>query len=188
MKDFKAQIEYVSPQDLTPYANNMKKHPIHQIDKIASQIATFGFDQPIVVDKNKVIIKGHGRREAAIRLGLKAVPIIVQDLDENQARAARIADNKVAESDYDEDMLRFELGTLDRQEDFDMSLTGFEVGEMDKILADPVETEDSTDDTPPTDDEAATQFICAIECKDENEMQALYNEMVERKFSVKLIT
>ena len=186
MKDFKAEIKWVDPQSITPYANNMKKHPIHQIDKIASQIATFGFDQPIVVDKHNVIIKGHGRREASLRLGLKAVPVIVQDLDENQARAARIADNKVAESEFDEEMLRFELGTLDRT-DFDLSLTGFDIGELDKMMADPVETQDSVDEPIP-DEEQANQFIVAVECKNEGEMQALYNEMLERKFSCKLIT
>jgi ParB-like chromosome segregation protein Spo0J len=187
MKEFKAQIQWVPPESITPYPNNIKKHPVHQIDKIAGQISEFGFDQPIVVDKNKVIIKGHGRRAAALRLGLKEVPIIISDLTDMEAKAARMGDNKVAESDWDEDMLRFELGTLQRNE-YDLGLTGFEVGELDKLMADPVETESSTSDDQETQQEAQTQYVVAVECKDENDMQKIYDEMTGKGYSCKLIT
>jgi hypothetical protein len=127
MKESKIKVEFRDPKSLTPYSKNAKVHSIEQIDKIAGQIASFGFDQPIVVDKDFVIIKGHGRREAAIRLNLQEVPIVVADhLDEYQAMAARIADNKVADAPWDVDMLKFDLGTL-KTHDFDLKLTGFDM-------------------------------------------------------------
>lgn len=133
---FSPKVVYLDPAELTPYSRNTKKHPEDQINKIAAQIASAGFDVPIVVDAEHVIIKGHGRREAAIKLGLKQVPVIVRDdLSELQVQAARIADNKVAESAWDLDMLAFELGTLERG-DFDLNLTGFDESEWSALLKD----------------------------------------------------
>lgn len=127
------EIIYKAPEDLIPYAKNAKKHPEDQVDKLAGQIHSFGFDQPIVVDKSMVIIKGHGRLLAAKKLALKKVPIIVQDLDEYQAMAARIADNKVSSLEYDNQMMQFDLGTL-QGHDFDMNLTGMDIGEIETLL------------------------------------------------------
>lgn len=124
---YKAELEWRDIESITPYVNNIKKHPTEQIDKIAGAIAEFGFDQPIVVDGDGVIIKGHGRREAALRLGLKKVPVIVRtDLTPAQVKAARIADNKVAESDWDIDALKLEFDAL-QDLDYDQDLTGFDV-------------------------------------------------------------
>ncbi|MFH3639762.1 ParB/Srx family N-terminal domain-containing protein, partial [Acinetobacter baumannii] len=79
--------------DVKPYELNAKIHSEEQVAKIAESIARFGWDQPIVVDKNGVIIKGHGRRLAAIKLGLIEVPVLVRDdLNEEQVKAARLAD------------------------------------------------------------------------------------------------
>lgn len=132
----KLSIHWLSPDALVPYVKNAKIHTPEQIDKIAGQIAAFGFDQPIVVDKNNVIIKGHGRREAAMRLGMQSVPVIVSTLDEYQAMAARIADNKVAEAPWDPELLKFDLGTL-KMHEFDMKLTGIEDFTLDHILDPP---------------------------------------------------
>lgn len=134
MKEFKPEIFWLDPSELTPYANNSKKHTTEQLDEIAGQISRFGFDQPIVVDKQRVIIKGHGRREAAIRLRLKAVPVIFQDLSEHEAMAARIADNKVAsKTGFDMDKLAFDMGTLERNK-FDLKFTGFDKDEIKKMI------------------------------------------------------
>lgn len=98
---------------LIPYELNSKVHDEKQVQKIAKSITQFGWDQPIVVDGDGVIIKGHGRRLAAIQLGLKEVPVLVRDdLDPEQVRAARLADNRVALSDIDTDLLRQELADL----------------------------------------------------------------------------
>lgn len=136
MTQRKFEIEWRDPKSLTPYVKNSKIHSPEQIDKIAGQIAAFGFDQPIVVDKQGVLVKGHGRREAAIRLGMQSVPVIVSDLDEYQAMAARIADNKVAEAPWDPELLKFDLGTL-KMHDFELKLTGFELTSIDNILKPP---------------------------------------------------
>lgn len=134
MSTWKPEIVWKNPESLTPYARNAKTHPTDQVDKIAGQIAAVGFTQPIVVDKNGVIIVGHGRREAAIRLGMKEVPVVVADhLDEHQAMAARIADNKVAESPWDQEMLKFDLGSLSLR-GFDMQLTGFDLPELSTLI------------------------------------------------------
>lgn len=135
MKDFKLKVEWVDPQSLTPYVNNAKIHDDDQIDKLAGSIAEFGFDQPIVVDKDRVIIKGHGRREAALRLNMSIVPIIIAEhLDESQVKAARIADNKVSSLKYDPERLRFDIGSLDRV-NFNLNLTGLEFDEIKEMLA-----------------------------------------------------
>ena len=84
-------------QNLKPYEKNAKKHPKKQVQQVANSIKEFGFNQPIVVDKNNVVIVGHGRLEAAKLLGLKDVPVLTVDLTEDQAKAYRLADNKLNE-------------------------------------------------------------------------------------------
>jgi ParB-like chromosome segregation protein Spo0J len=82
---------------IKPYEKNAKKHPAKQIKQVAESIKEFGFNQPIVVDKQNVIIVGHGRYEAAKLLGLKDVPTITVDLTEEKAKAYRLADNLFGE-------------------------------------------------------------------------------------------
>jgi ParB-like chromosome segregation protein Spo0J len=135
MRTFDPRIEWRDPASLTPYSNNAKTHPPEQVDKIAASIASFGFDQPIVVDGDGVIIKGHGRREASLRLGLNKVPVLVRtDLSVAEIKAARLADNRTAQSPWDEELLRVELEAL-LEEDFDLGLTGFDLAEIDELLA-----------------------------------------------------
>jgi DNA modification methylase len=82
-----------------------------------------------------VIIKGHGRREASLRLGLDKVPVLVRgDLSVTEIKAARLADNRTAQSPWDEDLLRVELAAL-LEQDFDLGLTGFDLAEIDELLA-----------------------------------------------------
>ncbi len=96
-----------------PYDLNAKVHDEKQVDKIAKSIQEFGFDQPIVVDKDGIIIKGHGRRLGSIKLGLKQVPVLVRDdLTPEQVRAARLSDNRVAVGNLDIDILQRELASL----------------------------------------------------------------------------
>lgn len=123
------KIEWVSPQTLTPYPQNAKKHPPEQIDHIANSIKQFGWQQPIVVDKNNVVIIGHGRLFAAKQLMLDSVPIVsAENLTDDQVKALRLADNQTAISDYDFSLLEQELAALDIA-GVDMSMFGFEVGE-----------------------------------------------------------
>ena len=146
------QIEQVSLDRIIPYARNAKKHPREQLDKIAQQISAVGFLVPIIVDKKFVIIAGHGRFAAAQLLNLQTVPVIVADhLSEEEAMAFRIADNKVAESEWDLPILTFELGTLDRA-DFNLSLTGLPQIEIDKMLKDLAEIDTDKPSAPPAED------------------------------------
>jgi ParB-like chromosome segregation protein Spo0J len=133
MRNFNIQI--MNPDHLIPYARNAKTHPKDQIDKIAKQISEVGFLVPIVIDKEKVVIAGHGRLQAAKALGLQEVPVIVADhLTEDQAMAFRIADNKVAESPWDMQLLGFELKSLEMH-DMDLTLSGFSMEEARSALA-----------------------------------------------------
>lgn len=129
------QIEMWDIDDVIPYENNVKVHDKKQVDKIARSIKEFGFDQPLVVDANGVLIKGHGRRLAAIELGLKKVPVLVRaDLDEDQVKASRLADNRVAMGDIDTMLLQEELRKIN------MELEGiFDAKELEFLNADLLE-------------------------------------------------
>jgi hypothetical protein len=101
------------PKKLKPYKDNAKKHTPDQIAALIATMTEFGFDQPIVVDKDFTIIKGHGRRIAAIQMGLKEVPVIVRaDLSPEAVRIARLMDNDVVSSEWDLPMLRDDLHEL----------------------------------------------------------------------------
>ena len=110
--------------ELTPYAGNAKKHDSTQIANVAESIRQFGFVQPIVIDRNGVIVIGHCRALAAKKLGMKEVPCVcVDDLTPEQVNALRIVDNKSNESEWDFDILPDELAELDFSDfDFDFGL------------------------------------------------------------------
>ena len=118
---------------LIPYINNPRNNE-NAIDKVASSIREFGFKVPIVIDKDNVVINGHTRLLASKKLGLKEVPCIVaDDLTEAQAKAFRIADNKVAEySQWNEDLLKIEIDAL-KELNFNVLDTGFEEFEIDAL-------------------------------------------------------
>ena len=112
-----------NPAELTPYAGNAKKHDSTQIANVAESIKQFGFVQPIVIDRDGVIVIGHCRALAAEKLGMKEVPCVcVDDLTQEQVNALRIVDNKSNESEWDLDILSDELAELDFDGfDFDFS-------------------------------------------------------------------
>ena len=99
---------------LIPYSKNAKKHDETQISNVAESIKQFGFVQPVVVDKNGVIVIGHCRTLAAKKLGMKTVPcVMVDELTDEQVRALRIIDNKTNESPWDMELLAEELPDID---------------------------------------------------------------------------
>ena len=115
---------------LLPYQSNPKAHPPEQITKIAASISEYGFLVPLVIDNESVIIAGHGRYRAAKLLGLKEVPTVsAGNLTAAQIRAFRIADNKVAESDWLDEALQAELREL-HNAGYDIGLTGFTLEEI----------------------------------------------------------
>ena len=100
--------------ELTPYAGNAKKHDSTQIANVAESIKQFGFVQPIVIDRDGVIVIGHCRALAAEKLGMKEVPCVcVDELTPEQVNALRLVDNKSNESDWDYDLLADEIPGLD---------------------------------------------------------------------------
>lgn len=117
---------------LIPYENNVKIHDPKQVAKIAASIREFGWTTAIVVDKDGVIIAGHGRRLAALELGEPRAPVVVRsDLTEDQVKALRLADNRVAISATDGDKLKLELA------DIDLDLDGiFDKKELEFLQAD----------------------------------------------------
>lgn len=111
--------------EIVPYARNAKKHDKRQIDNVAESIRQYGFVQPVVIDRDGVIVIGHCRVLAAKKLGMEAVPCVcVDDLTPEQVNALRLVDNKTNESDWDMDLLSMELPEIDLSAfDFDWGLT-----------------------------------------------------------------
>lgn len=128
MSDLK--IEMLKIKDLKPYKRNAKKHPKKQIERIANSIESFGMNDPIAIWKDNTIIEGHGRLEALKELGYEEVPCIRLDrLTDEERKAYTLAHNKVAESEWDYDLLNDELDDIF---DFDMSDFGFEFVDTEK--------------------------------------------------------
>lgn len=119
------RVEYMSVGNVVPYDKNPRRNDA-AVDAVAESIRQFGFKVPIVVDANNVIVAGHTRHAAALKLGMEEVPVIrATDLTEDQVRAYRLADNKTAElAEWDHDSVKFELDDLDKV--FDMKLFGFD--------------------------------------------------------------
>ena len=121
----RTEIEWMPIGSVKPYDRNPRRNDA-AVDAVANSITEFGFKNPIIVDRDLVIIAGHTRLKAAKKLGLKEVPVVIaSDLSEEQARAFRLADNKTAElAEWDDDLLQEELDAL--MDDFDMEDFGFE--------------------------------------------------------------
>lgn len=120
-------IQQISINDLKPYPQNAKKHPSEQVEHIANSIREFGFQQPIVVDKDNVVVIGHGRLLAAKKLNMDSVPCVrADDLTDEQIKALRLADNKTNESEWDFDLLDMELSDIE----IDMEQFGFDIDDI----------------------------------------------------------
>ena len=137
----KLNVEYMKIETLIPYINNPRKNE-KAIDIVAGSIKEFGFKNPIIIDKDNIIVAGHTRYEASKKLDLKEVPVIkADDLTEKQVKAFRIADNKTAEfAEWDMDLLAIELEGLDD------IFTGFEAVEIEDIIGTDEVLEDDFDE------------------------------------------
>lgn len=147
-------VQWAPIERLKPRADNPRTHTPEQIAKIARSLESFGFTNPVLVDRDGGVIAGHGRIEAAKRLGWAAVPTLRLDqLGAEQVRAYVIADNRLAElAGWDEELLALELEQLLEMDlDFAVDATGFEPGEIEMLIEGriPHPYRDGVDDVPP---------------------------------------
>lgn len=162
-----------------PYANNPRKND-DAVAATANSIKEFGWQQPIVVDSEGVVIVGHTRLKAAKKLKLKQVPVTVADnLTEEQVKAYRLADNKTGElAEWDENMLTSELEEL-KDLDFDMPEFGFE--ELDELDS---QSKDDNTDPEPIDDKT----IIIIEADSEEKLEQYFDKLVGEGYPCRLST
>ena len=130
------EISYRPPGTLTAYANNPRKHPEKQLVRLMASIEEFGFALPVLVDVEGTIITGEARVEAAKRLAMPQVPVLVAEhWSDAQVRAYRLADNKLATlGTWDEDALAIELAAIIEIDEVGIELLGWETAEIDLIL------------------------------------------------------
>ena len=123
--------------ELKPYKRNARRHSDKQLQQIANSIETFGFTNPILIDADGRILAGHGRVEAAKRLGHQTVACIaISDLTDDEKRAYVIADNRIAElAGWDAELLSVELQHLTEIDlSFDVEVTGFDTAEIEVLI------------------------------------------------------
>lgn len=149
---------------IRPYENNPRQNDA-AVEYVANSIREFGWKQPIVIDKDSVIIAGHTRYKAAQQLGMSKVPcVMADDLSDDQVKAYRLADNKVAEiAIWDFSALEQEMEEID----LDMSLFGFGSEEE--------QSENSEQESESIDE----QFQLIIDCTSEADMKRKYDALRE---------
>lgn len=169
----KLLLKWVPRHSVKPYARNSRKNE-ETAEVVARSIREYGWQQPIVVDKNSVIVVGHSRWHAAELLGMTEVPVVEFTGTEQEAKEYRIADNRIQEtSKWDYDILKTELVDLDLD-------TGFTEEEIDKILGD--KTFSMIEKAEPT------VFEVIVEFTDELEQRVLYNQLTEEGLVCRLLS
>lgn len=154
------EIEYIGLEKLKTYANNAKIHTATQIEQIKKSIEEFGFNDPIAVWKDNVIIEGHGRLIAAAELGIDDVPIIrLDDLTDEQRKAYMLVHNKLTmNTGFNFETLEQELNDLSN---FNMEAFGFDISFDDAVEEDA----DELEETEKTEKEKIYRII--INCENE---------------------
>ena len=128
------KLEEVDINSIKPYKNNPREIPIEAVDKVMQSIKQFGNNQPIVVDKDNVIVVGHTRWRALKNLGKSKAFIVKKDFNKSDAIAYRIMDNRAGEnSKWEKTLLKLELETL-KEQDFNLDFTGFNFDEINNLL------------------------------------------------------
>jgi DNA modification methylase len=133
-------VVYQKIEHLKNNPGNSRTHSKRQVRQIADSIKAFGFTNPVLLDRNNIVIAGHGRVSAASLLGMTELPTIrLESLSADQVRAYVIADNRLAEkAGWDKSILAIELQhLLEIETEFDITITGFEIPEIDLLLAAP---------------------------------------------------
>lgn len=167
-------LNYVDINSITPYAKNSRINE-DTVKIVAESIKAYGFQQPIVVDKNDVIVVGHTRYRASKLLELSNVPVVKFKGTLKEAREYRIADNRIQDySEWDKDVLLNELLSLD-----DVPVpTGFTNAEVDELL--------KTGSTRVF--EMPTVFEVVVEVETEEEQESLYKNLIKEGLSCRLLS
>lgn len=173
MNIIEKSIESIIPYDKNPRLND------EAVKYVAESIQQFGFKVPIIIDQDNVIVAGHTRIKAAKELGYKTVPCIVaDDLTDEQIKAFRLADNKVAEkAEWDFDLLGEELDDI---MNIDMLDFGFDLA-LDDEDTEPVERKDLSDQVGET-------FEVIIECENELQQEELFYRLTEEGLKCRVLT
>ena len=173
----KLKIEYMNIDEIKTYPNNAKLHPAEQIEQIKKSIQEFGFNDPIAIDENNMIIEGHGRLIACKELDIKEVPIIrLEGLSDEQKRAYMLVHNKLTmNSDFDIELLADELSNIIN---IDMSQFDFD---FEDLGTEEIERKDLSD-------KLIEKYELIIECNDEQEQESLYNKFSEEGYKCRIST
>lgn len=165
------QIEEIAIKELKPYDRNAKLHDDKQIGNVMESIKQFGFAQPLVVDKDNVVIIGHCRLIAAKRLKMEKVPVLrMADLDDEQVQKLRLLDNKLNESEWDMDLLAEDIPALDFS-DFDLDWGIIE------------ETEKE-----PQDISYHESISVVIDCENDEQAEEIFNKLTEEGYTCRIST
>lgn len=153
------KIEIADINSIKPYENNPRKLSEKAIEKVAMSLKEYGFRQPIVVDKDRIIVAGHTRFRASKKLGFKQVPVsIIDNLTPEQINAYRIADNRTAEeSEWDNELLKMEIKELE-DKDFKLDLLGFNEDQLNDLLFEEKQGLTDEDEVPETPEEPITKL------------------------------
>lgn len=168
-------IKNIAVKDLIPYKKNTKKHDDVQINNVAESIKQYGFVQPIVIDKNNVVVIGHCRLLAAKKLKMADVPCVcVDDLTEEQVKTLRIVDNKSNESPWDFDFLADELAEIN------LDAFNFDFGvSFDDDDAEIKEREEIT---------LNESISVVVECADDEEAETIFEKLSEEGYKCHIST
>lgn len=168
-------IKNIAVKDLIPYEKNTKKHDDVQINNVVESIKQYGFVQPIVIDKNNVVVIGHCRLLAAKKLKMADVPCVcVEDLTEEQVKALRIVDNKSNESPWDFDFLADELAEIN------LDAFNFDFG---------VSFDDDDTRTKEREEIALNESISVVvECADDEEAETIFEKLSEEGYKCHIST
>jgi len=179
VKNQASEIVMVPIGEIKPWPRNPNRHSVDQIDRLVKIIQYQGFRSPLVISKqNGFLIVGHGRLEAARKLGFKELPCIHQDfLSEDQAYAHCVADNAIAEWAH-LDLESIKTDSLDMGPDFDLDLLGLK--EFNLLNSEMINDESNSD-------EKDKGFIIEIKFPNDIEMHDIKDEMISRGYIVKVL-
>lgn len=170
------ELKKLKLTEIKPYGKNPRKND-GAVDAVAESIKQCGYCSPIVVDENYEVLAGHTRLKALKKLGRKECEVVVKEgLTEEQKQKYRILDNKTGEfAEWDLDILQEQLKDLDF-EGFDFGFAQYNDSDINiverKDLSDTLENE----------------YKCIIDCENETQLQAIYEEMTERGFKCTIST